>query len=142
MRKSSKIVQISGIKGMLFVAFFTACLFAGFVVFPGMVAMYLWNLAASALSFNEINIFQGTLLWGIFALSFYLAGGSRSVIELKRPSKLTDAEVDDLLAQIKKQGETKNVGRKIFTCENFQKLDKADNKVGQVPEQEKDKENL
>ena len=64
MRKNAKIIQISGFRGLLLAVFIVTCLIAGFVVFPGLGAMYLWNITmASSFSLPAINIFQGILLW-------------------------------------------------------------------------------
>ena len=38
-----KVVKIDGFKGIFAAVFIGVCLFAGFVIFPGMVAMHLWN---------------------------------------------------------------------------------------------------
>ena len=46
--KSPKIIKINGFRGIILAVFVCTCLFAGFVVFPGYVAMNIWNHFASA----------------------------------------------------------------------------------------------
>ena len=66
-----KVVQINGIKGLITALFIGVCLFAGFVIFPGYVAMTLWNKYLVAnLMFPALNLIQGVLLWGIAAITF------------------------------------------------------------------------
>lgn len=66
-----KIVKIDGFRGIITALFIGACLFAGFVLFPGYVSMYLWNkYFVGLLSFPVINHIQGVLLWGILAVSY------------------------------------------------------------------------
>ena len=66
-----KIIQIDGIKGLITAAFMGVCLFAGFVLFPGQVAMTLWNkYLVSSFMFPTLDLLQGVLLWGIVAISY------------------------------------------------------------------------
>ena len=61
-KRNAKVIQIAGIRGLLLVGFVAVCLVAGFVVFPGLVAMHLWNYAVSFTYFiPAINIYQGIL---------------------------------------------------------------------------------
>ena len=63
MPELSKIIEISGISGLIMLLFSIVCLFVGFVLFPGYLAMTLWNKASSGiLGFPVLNIFQGVLL--------------------------------------------------------------------------------
>ena len=64
-----KIIQIDGFKGLITAAFIGICLFAGFVVFPGMVSMHLWNkYLVNLFMFPVLDVFQGVLLWGLLQL--------------------------------------------------------------------------
>ena len=72
MKKGPKIIQISGLRGLIFAGFIVTCLAAGFILFPAKVAMYLWNYMASTyFAVPEISLWQGVLLWAIIALSIY-----------------------------------------------------------------------
>ena len=72
MRKNTKIIQITGIKGILIALFVLTCAIAGFVAFPGLVAMNVWNYFAKDVV-PTINLYQGILLWGIIALIYFIA---------------------------------------------------------------------
>ena len=96
MKKTSKIIEISGISGLIMLLFSIVCLFVGFVLFPGYLAMSLWNKASSGiLGFPVLNIFQGVLLWVIVALGIYLARGAKSPIAFRTASQLDEREIVD-----------------------------------------------
>lgn len=143
MRKNAKIIQISGLRGLLLAVFIITCLIAGFVVFPGFGAMYLWNITmASSFSLPAINIFQGILLWLIAALIFYLTGGSQSVVQFKSTSQLSDYELKELMSRIKKQNLAAKDNSSVFKSVELKEISKADNIGDKNSEHEKDKENL
>lgn len=143
MRKNAKIIQISGLRGLLLAVFIITCLIAGFVVFPGFGAMYLWNMTmASSFSLPAINIFQGILLWLIAALIFYLTGGSQSVVQFKSTSQLSDYELKELMSRIKKQNSADKQTPVGFKSFEIKEISKADNIGEKNPEHEKDKEKL
>ena len=143
MRKNSKIIQISGLRGLLFAVFVVTCLIAGFVVFPGFGAMYLWNITmAASFSLPVINIFQGILLWLIAALIFYLTGGSQSVVQFKSTSQLSDYELKELMSRIKKQNSVdKQTSVGFKSCE-IKEINKTDTIGDKISQHEKDKEKL
>lgn len=142
MRKNARIIQISGLRGILFAVFAVVCLFAGFVVFPGYTAMYLWNtLLASVFSLPLINIFQGILLWLIAALCFYLTGGSRSIVQFKSTSQLNDYELKELMSRIKKQTADKPAASILKSAET-KEIHKTDISEDTASKHEKDKEKL
>ncbi len=73
-----KIIQIDGFKGLITAAFIGICLFAGFVVFPGMVSMHLWNkYLVNLFMFPVLDVFQGVLLWGIIAITYCILSKKR-----------------------------------------------------------------
>ena len=60
MKKNLNIIQIKGVKGLIFAGFVVTCLAAGFIAFPAWVCMQLWNIVASyTTSIPSIGIFQG-----------------------------------------------------------------------------------
>ena len=143
MRKNAKIIQISGFRGLLLAVFIVTCLIAGFVVFPGLGAMYLWNITmASSFSLPAINIFQGILLWLIAALIFYLTGGSQSVVQFKSTSQLSDYELKELMSRIKNQNSSDKQTSVGFKSFEIKEISKADNIGEKNSEHEKDKEKL
>ena len=63
MKRKTRIIQISGIRGILTVIFVVTCLAAGFIAFPAIVAMRVWNFFAELAVIPSINVWQGLLLW-------------------------------------------------------------------------------
>lgn len=127
MRKNAKIIQISGLRGLIFIAFVAVCLVAGFVVFPGLVGMCLWNnFLSEYLNLPEINILQGILLWSIVALIIYLSGSGRSVVQMKKAAQLSESELSDLMDRIKKQSQASRINSMILRSEKYDETKKSD----------------
>ena len=72
MKRNTRIIQISGIRGLLMVIFAVTCLAAGFIGFPAIVAMKAWNFAAQYLSITLISVCQGLLVLAIVAFSGFI----------------------------------------------------------------------
>ena len=87
MKRNAKIIQISGIKGLITALFVVTCLAAGFVAFPGFVAMNIWNHFAGS-SVPEINLYQGILLWAIVALVYFIANKQSFSVSFESPKEL------------------------------------------------------
>jgi len=119
MRKNARVIEISGFTGLILLLFSIVCLFVGFVMFPGYVAMYLWNKAAATISgFPVINIFQGVLLWIIIALGIYLSHGAKSPIAFKSASQLNEREIIDLMSKIKERAASKKIQTMVIDENN------------------------
>ncbi len=144
MRKNAKIIQISGLRGLIFIAFVAVCLVAGFVVFPGLVGMCLWNnFLSEYLNLPEINILQGILLWSIVALIIYLSGSGRSVVQMKKAAQLNESEIRDLMDRIKTQSRASRINSMILKSEKYDETKKSDvEKKSDSALNENKKENL
>ena len=144
MRKNAKIIQISGLRGLIFIAFVAVCLVAGFVVFPGLVGMCLWNnFLSEYLNLPEINILQGILLWSIVALIIYLSGSGRSVVQMKKAAQLNESEISDLMDRIKTQSQASRINSMILRREKYDETKKSDvEKKSDSALNENKKENL
>ena len=106
MKKNLNIIQIKGIKGLIFAGFVVICLAAGFIAFPGWVCMQLWNIIASyTTTMPAIGIFQGLLLWGILVISYMVLRKERVVVCMKTPQGLSEEELKMILADMKKQAQ-------------------------------------
>ena len=104
MKKNFNIIQIRGIKGILFVVFIGCCLAAGFVVFPGLVAMHIWNyLVKYTATIPTIGIIQGILLWGILAASYFTFRKEKLVVCMRSSDGLTEDEIKEVFQNIKRQ---------------------------------------
>lgn len=122
MKKNTRIIQISGFRGVIFLLIGASCLVAGFGIFPSIVSMYLWNLAASKLTFIPmINFFQGLLLWLGIAISLYMANEKNKYFFAISPKrKLSEKEVRKLLNRIKLQS-VKHFDKPVSHNENKKK---------------------
>jgi len=93
-----KIVQIDGIRGMIVAVIVGACLFSGFVMFPGRVCMLLWNkYLAAAFMFPVLNIFQGILLWGIAVISYAILTRNYIAVSFIETPELNEDEINNIL---------------------------------------------
>ena len=104
MKKNLNVIQVKGIRGLILLGMACCCLVAGFIVFPGWVAMHIWNFI-SALSENipAIGLIQGVLLWGILVISYFTFRRERIVICMKTPQGLNEDELKAVFADLKKQ---------------------------------------
>ncbi len=103
MRKGFNVIQIKGFRGILYLAFIGCCLAAGFVWFPGWLCMKLWNLVSSYFSqMPMIGIFQGILLWGIIAASYFTFRKEKLVVCMKASEGLSEEELKAVFADVKK----------------------------------------
>ena len=111
MKKNAKIIQISGFRGILTAIFVVVCLAAGFIVFPGYVAMNIWNHFSNVLP--QINLMQGVLLWAIVALSCYIANKQKFAISFASPQELSDEEMEDLMERVRMQSQARLLNQMI-----------------------------
>lgn len=113
MKKNLNVIQIKGIKGLIILGLVLCCLTAGFVVFPGWVAMHIWNAIAEFINFVPlIGIVQGVLLWGIIVASYLIFKKDRIVVCVKSPKGLNEDELKAVFADLKKQ----NAEEKIISA--------------------------
>ena len=104
MKKNLNVIQIKGVKGLIMLVMVGCCLVAGFIVFPGWVAMNIWNVLASLVNnAPSIGIIQGVLLWGIIVASYFTFRKERVVACMKTPQGLNEEELKAVFADIKKQ---------------------------------------
>ena len=104
MKKNLNVIQIKGVTGLIMLVMVGCCLVAGFIVFPGWVAMNIWNVLASLVNnAPSIGIIQGVLLWGIIVASYFTFRKERVVVCMKTPQGLNEEELKAVFADIKKQ---------------------------------------
>lgn len=142
-----KIFQINGFRGLIMTAFIVCCLFAGFVVFPGIVAMHLWNkYLVTLLSFPVLNLFQGVLLWGITAVSYFIISNGRLPVSFETPDSLSDAELNMIMKKARISSDMRKINAMMKKTDTFEKSVKpADNKTGMtspMSEKNHDDENI
>lgn len=104
MRKNLKVIQINGFRGIFMAMFIVSCLIAGFIAFPAMVTMNIWNyLAIKTGSFPSITFVAGLLLWAIIIFSVYLFNKRKFIVSFTAQQELSDDEVKNILSKIKTQ---------------------------------------
>ena len=98
-----RVIQISGIRGLLSAAFVVVCLIAGFVGFPALVLNKLWNHVADITgTIPYINMFQGLILWAILAVSYLILNKKQRYLVAFEP-KTNRREIKDIINEIKAQ---------------------------------------
>ena len=117
-----KIFQINGFRGLIMTAFIVCCLFAGFVIFPGVVAMHLWNkYLVNLLSFPTLNLFQGVLLWGITAVSYFIISNGRLPVSFETPDTLSDAELNMIMKKARISSDMRKINAMMKKADSFEK---------------------
>lgn len=117
-----KIFQINGFRGLIMTAFIICCLFAGFVIFPGVVAMHLWNkYLVSLFAFPALNVFQGVLLWGITAVSYYIISNGKMPVSFETPDSLSDAELNMIMKKARISSDMRKINTIMRNSDSFQK---------------------
>lgn len=141
MKKNLNVIQIKGVRGLLMLLFVGSCLFAGFAVFPGWVAMHLWNYMANyGGGVPSIGLLQGILLWGIIVAAYFTFRKERIVVCVKSPQGLDEEELKAVFANLKKQaGEDKIIQSMIKAREAELKIKDAEQKSDIVQNNEVNK---
>lgn len=104
MKKNLNVIQIKGVKGLMIAGLVVCCLIAGFIAFPGLIGMHIWNYIASyIIAMPQIGLFQGILLWAIILTSYFIFRKEKVVVCLKSSQSLSEEELKTVFADIKKQ---------------------------------------
>ncbi len=113
MRRNAKIIQINGFRGLLTALFIITCLAAGFIAFPGFVAMNIWNYFAGS-NVPQINLYQGILLWAIIFLTYFIATKQRVAVSFATPKELNEEELKTLMERVKMQSQARMINKMIL----------------------------
>lgn len=134
-----KIIKIDGFKGLVTALFIVACLFAGFVIFPGIVMMYLWNkYLVNLAQFPILDVFQGVLLWGIIAISYIIITKGKCAVSFKQAPELSDPEMNMIIKNAKIYSQMKKINNNMSKSDKF---DKTTNNVLPIHKEFKSSEN-
>ncbi|MBQ4115060.1 hypothetical protein IJD34_06615 [bacterium] len=143
MKKNTNIIQIRGIRGLIVAMGVVCCLIAGFVVFPGWVCMNLWNISSKFFSnIPTIGIIQGILLWGIIYLTYKTLRKDKLVVCIKSPQGLSEDELKDIFADIKKQSKEDLVLQAMIKAKESELKIKALDMENKETEQQPDSTNV
>ena len=121
MKNKLNVIQINGVKGIIFVIGAVICLIAGFVAFPGMVFKLGWNFIAHATSVvPTINMLQGTLLWGIVVVGYLAFKGKGFFVEFKTGDDLTKEEMDAVMHRIRTERQADLIAKSIMRARELE----------------------
>lgn len=127
MKKNLNIIKINGLRGLFIALMVVCCLAAGFIGFPGYVAMHIWNFSAPFFSLPQIGLIQGILLWGIIVAAYFTFRKNKMVVCIKTPQGLSEEELKEVFADMKKQAKTDPVLQAMLKAReaelNIQKQD-------------------
>ncbi len=127
MRRNAKIIQINGFRGLLTALFIITCLAAGFIAFPGFVAMNIWNYFAGS-NVPQINLYQGILLWAIIFLTYFIATKQRVAVSFATPKELNEEELKTLMERVKMQSQARMINKMILkNIEENEKISQTQN---------------
>lgn len=103
MKRNFNVIQIKGVMGIVYLVFIGICLAAGFGWFPGWVCMKLWNISSTYIpQIPAIGIFQGILLWGIIAASYFTFRKDKLVVFMNASEGLSEEELKAVFAHMQK----------------------------------------
>lgn len=109
MNKNYRVIKINGFRGILTAIFVVCCLVTGFVVFPGWIAMHLWNYVASFyVLMPKMQLMHGVILWAIIALSIYGLNNNRMLIGFSTPPSLSDDQIKDIMTRVRNSANVVN----------------------------------
>ena len=126
MKKRARVIQVSGLRGILMMAFIGTCLAAGFIAFPAICAMKLWNYAANFAPLPLINIFQGLMLWTIVAISGFIINDKKKfIVEFQAPiQQLSEKDMEKLMERVKFQSQAKVLNSMLLKSSELKPIEK------------------
>jgi hypothetical protein len=102
MNKNFKVIQISGLSGILLVGIIFTGIFCGFMLFPIWVVMMAWNVAiASTFNAPVINYVQAALLWSAIILVLYILLKNSISIKIQKEDYFEQRDIKDIINEIK-----------------------------------------
>lgn len=121
MKNKLNVIQINGIKGIIFLIGAAVCLVAGFVAFPGILFKLGWNYIAHAtLMVPTINVLQGVLLWGIIVVGYFAFKGKGFFVEFKSGDDLTREEMDAVMHRIRAERQADMIAKSIMRARELE----------------------
>lgn len=144
MKKRARVIQISGLRGILLVIFIGTCLCAGFVAFPSICAMHIWNYVANFISIPLINIYQGAMLWAIIAISgFIINDKEKFLVEFSASDdELSEKDMQKLMERVKLQSQAQALNSMILKSSELKSLKEINpaEKIEKIEKQQEEKE--
>jgi hypothetical protein len=119
MNKHGGIIEIRGLKGLFTAIFIVCCLITGFTVFPGFIAMNIWNLITPYITdMPHMNLIQGVLLWAIVFTLWFSFNGKMPTLNFCCERRMDEKEIQEFVSKIKEEQkkleEEKNTNENSF----------------------------
>lgn len=109
MKHKTRVIQISGFRGLVMAIFVVTCLAAGFIAFPSIVAMHAWNWLANYIALPVINVMQGAMLWAIVAIcGFIINDRKKYLVAFSPKTQLSEDEMRKIMERVKKHSQNIN----------------------------------
>ena len=135
MKKNLNIIKINGIRGLLFAGMVLSCLAAGFIAFPGFVAMHVWNFMAALCEVPKIGLLQGFLLWCIIVAAYFTFRKNKVVVCIKTPQGLSEEELKEVFADMKRQAKEDPVLQAMLKAREAElKIQRTDSETNETLE--------
>lgn len=81
MKRKIKVVEINGLRGILFVIYVVICAIAGFILFPAWGLMQLWNLLGTYIyNLPQMSLLHGFMLYAILVLLYFATNSHRTCV--------------------------------------------------------------
>jgi len=104
MNKNFKVIQISGLSGILLVGIIFTGIFCGFMLFPIWVVMMGWNaVVTSTFSGPSINYLQAALLWTAIILTLYILLRNSISIKIQKENGFEQKDIKDIITEIREK---------------------------------------
>lgn len=104
MNKHGRVIEIRGFKGILAAIFIVCCLVTGFTVFPGFVAMHIWNFFVPyVMNMPAMHLGHGVMLWAIVFLIWFAFFGKMPSLHFGCRSQMDDEEIREFVAKMRKE---------------------------------------
>jgi len=130
MKKNLRVIQINGFRGLFLALFAVSCLIAGFIAFPTLLTMHIWNyLSATTGSFPLIGLGEAVLLWAIIIFSFFIFNKKKLIVSCNVQQELTNEEVKEVVEKIRLQkNKLQSLPPQDLNLPNFNKLEENSKK--------------
>lgn len=110
MKKNIRVLKINGFRGLFLFIFVICCLVAGFIVFPAVLTMHVWNyLSFKTGSILVLNFVEGLLLWAIIAFSVFLFNKKKFIVSFNSQQELSEEEVNEVLSKVRSHALERNL---------------------------------
>lgn len=104
MNKHGRVIEIRGFRGLLTALFVVCCLVTGFTVFPGFIAMHIWNLFTPYVTdMPQMQLIHGVMLWAICFLIWFAFYGKIPSLHFGCNKPMDEEEIRQFVEKIQQE---------------------------------------